>query len=59
MDAMIESRRETRTQNAVVRATLQLLVVAAAVAVLALPVAPRFALLAMAVVFGWTQIGGV
>jgi hypothetical protein len=59
MNATIEKPRETPTRDVVGRATFQLLAAAGAAAALALPSAPRLALLPLAVVFGWSQIGGV
>jgi hypothetical protein len=45
--------------DAVAQATWGLFAAAVLAAVAALPAAPRLALLPLAVVFGWTQIGGV
>jgi hypothetical protein len=59
MDVTIDNRSGTRTHNAVARATWLLLAAAAAAGALVLPAAPHIALLPLAVVFGWTQIGGV
>jgi hypothetical protein len=46
-------------RGAVTRATWWLFAAAALASVAALPAAPRLGLLPVAVVFGWTQIGGV
>ena len=59
MDSMIGRRRQRRTGQPVERATFQLLAAAVAAAAAAAAVAPRLAMLPLAVVFGWTQIGGV
>jgi hypothetical protein len=45
--------------GAVAQATWRLFAAAVLASAAALPAAPRLALLPMAVVFGWTQIGGV
>lgn len=46
-------------REAVARATWWLFAIAVLAAAAALPAAPRLGLLPLAVVFGWTQIGGV
>jgi hypothetical protein len=59
MDVMMTSWRTAWAGGTVARATLGVFAVAASLAAGLLPVAPRLALLPMAVVFGWSQIGGV
>jgi hypothetical protein len=46
------------TLNPLVRASYTLLLTALAVGIMAVPFSLRVALLAAAVIFGWSQIGG-
>lgn len=47
------------TPNPFSRASYLLLIVSLCAGTLLIPVAPRVALLAAAVIFGWSQIGGL